>query len=100
MYKDKFYRLEIIIEIQDENEESEYLYFLNESDAIKYRDMHYKSYHDKDDLLIRGYDYIDYDILELTFDEMKKEISVDQFEKLFDINVKQNMRGAIVLVNS
>lgn len=80
-----YYRLGIYKQIEYEYEHEEVHFFKTKQEAENYKNE-YDEYHKKEDgSYIPNIDFIDYDIDEVSYEKMKEEITVSQFERMFNV---------------
>ena len=85
-YKDmNYYRLSIYMQIEYEYNKKEIHFFKTEQEAEDFKNEYDKGHRKEDGSYIPNIDFIEYDIDKIFYEEMKKEITVSQFEEMFDI---------------
>ena len=81
----KYYRLGIYMQIEHEYTENEVHFFRTEQEAEDFKSEYDKDHKREDGSYIPNIDFIEYDINEVSYEKMKKEITVSQFEEMFNV---------------
>lgn len=81
----KYYRLGIYMQIEYEYTEEEIYFFRTAQEAKDFKNEYDEDHRREDGSYIPNIDFIEYDIDEVSYEEMKKEITVSQFEKMFNV---------------
>ena len=81
----KYYRLGIYMQIEYEYTEEEIYFFRTAQEAENFKNEYDENHKGEDGSYIPNIDFIEYDIDEVSYEEMKKEITVSQFEKMFNV---------------
>lgn len=80
-----YYRLGIYMQIEYEYTEEEVHFFKTAQEAEDFKNEYDEDYKREDGSYIPNIDFIEYDIDEVSYEEMKGEITVSQFEKMFNV---------------
>lgn len=81
----KYYRLGIYMQIEYEYTREETHFFKTAQEAEDFKNEYDKEHKREDGSYIPNIDFIDYDIDKVSYEEMKEEITVSQFEKMFNV---------------
>ena len=81
----KYYRLGIYMQIEYEYTQEETHFFRTEQEAKDFKNAYDKDHKREDGSYIPNIDFIDYDIDEVSYEQMKREITVSQFERMFNV---------------
>lgn len=79
-----YYRLGIYTQIEYEYEQEEVYFFRTKQEAEDFKNEYDEDHKREDGSYIPNIDFIEYDIDEISYEEMKREIPVSQFEKMFN----------------
>ena len=79
-----YYRLGIYTQIEYEYEQEEVYFFRTKQEAEDFKNEYDEDHKREDGSYIPNIDFIEYDIDEISYEEMKREITVSQFEKMFN----------------
>ena len=82
-----YYRLGIYMQIEYEYDENEVYFFRTAKEAEDFKNEYDKDHRREDDSYVPNIDFIEYDIDEVSYEEMKEEITVSQFERMFNVTL-------------
>lgn len=82
-----YYRLGIYMQIEYEYTENEAYFFKTAQEAEDFKNEYDGDHKRKDGSYIPNINFIEYDIDEVSYEEMKEEITVYQFEKMFNVRL-------------
>ena len=80
-----YYRLGIYMQIEYEYMENEIYFFRTAQEAEDFKNEYDGNHKRKDGSYTPNINFIEYDIDEVSYEEMKEEITVSQFEKMFNV---------------
>lgn len=80
-----YYRLGIYMQIEYEYTKEEVHFFKTAQEAEDFKNEYDEDHKEEDGSYIPNIDFIEYDIDKVSYEEMKKEITVSQFEKMFNV---------------
>ena len=80
-----YYRLGIYMQIEYEYEKEAVYFFTTKQEAEDFKNEYDEDHKREDGSYIPNIDFIEYDIDKVSYEEMKKEITVSQFEKMFNV---------------
>lgn len=95
---DKFWKVSMYGVIEYEFEREQSFYFLTEKEANEFLEGLKKIYIKEDGRYLPNYTHIEFDIDTISFDQLKREATVEEIEELFGINVKLEdiMKGRVL----
>lgn len=87
----KYYRLGIYMQIEYEYTQEETHFFKTAQEAEDFKNEYDKN-NKRGGSYIPNIDFIEYDIDEVSYEEMKEEITVSEFERMFDIVITEDFK--------
>lgn len=81
----KYYRLGIHMQIEYEYEKDEVYFFRTLQEAENFKNEYDKINRGEDGSYIPNIDFIEYNIDEVPYERLKSEITVSQFEEMFNV---------------
>ena len=99
MEKDKFWKVEMYGIIEYEYSDDQCYYFLTEKEASKCLEKLKRTYIREDGSYLPSYNYIEFNMKEISYEELKEEITANEFEELFgiDISLEAIKKGNIMI---